>query len=347
MPDNTALTMTTDPAGKVRPAVSATQDLPAHFGTPPAKDNTAAPAAEDKPADKSADATAETKSGDQTATTGDTTQKAETAADTAAAAAADAKPAEDDAAKREAGLKGELTKERNRRRAAEQNATQNSENLTRALKQLEEAMGKNSTLEAKAQAEADPRPLRETFDTPEAYDKALEDWSGRKAVAVAEAKGQTEKAAADKKGREDAQKAESDRLSKAWTDRQAKFAAEHADFEEVAFNDAVAITPAMSAAIIRTENGPEIAYHFGKNPEAAQRIAQIADPMLQAIEIGRLSHQLSAPKARVSRTPAPPSPIGSNAKVETNEEPSMDAYAATHRITKAREDAIKKAGLRH
>lgn len=65
------------------------------------------------------------------------------------------------------------------------------------------------------------------------------------------------------------------------------------------------ISPIMAEAISRQENGALIAYHLMKNPRENARILS-ADPLTQALEIGRIAAQVKpAPVKRVSQAPQP------------------------------------------
>ncbi len=85
------------------------------------------------------------------------------------------------------------------------------------------------------------------------------------------------------------------------------------DFREVALSEDVPITAPMAAAIAKSKQGGDIAYHLGSNLEEAHRIAQL-DPVEQVWAIKDLESKLSAAPAP-TRTPAPIVPNTSNAKV--------------------------------
>jgi hypothetical protein len=59
------------------------------------------------------------------------------------------------------------------------------------------------------------------------------------------------------------------------------------DYDQVTRNPSIAITPEMAGLIAESEFGPEVAYHLGKNPQEASRLAQLSDRQL-AREIGTL-----------------------------------------------------------
>jgi hypothetical protein len=50
----------------------------------------------------------------------------------------------------------------------------------------------------------------------------------------------------------------------------------HADFDEVAFSNDHQVSPTMRDAIVNTQDGAEIAYWLGKNPEESNRIARLS-----------------------------------------------------------------------
>src|SRR6185312_8229102 len=86
----------------------------------------------------------------------------------------------------------------------------------------------------------EPRPARDDFADPDAYDAALIEWSARQTARITAA--ETEKRladqrAADEKARADAAaKTEFDRVAATWGERRAKAIEAHPDFIEVAEN---------------------------------------------------------------------------------------------------------------
>ena len=83
-----------------------------------------------------------------------------------------------------------------------------------------------------------------------------------------------------------------------------------ADFDRVAFDPALQVTPAMAETIARAEQGPELIYHLGRNPDVARRIAGL-DALSAARELGRIEAALAAPSPRrVTAAPEPARPLG-------------------------------------
>ena len=82
----------------------------------------------------------------------------------------------------------------------------------------------------------------------------------------------------------------------------------YGDFEEI-INRPV-FTPEMQDAIFDSEQGPEIAYHLGKNEREGKRLANL--PLAQMLkEIGKLEFRFSTEpmKKQVSNAPDPINPI--------------------------------------
>lgn len=84
-----------------------------------------------------------------------------------------------------------------------------------------------------------------------------------------------------------------------------------ADYDAVSRNPNVPITPDMADLIRDSELGPELAYHFGKNPAEAAKYAVLSGKQL-AREMGRLEARLEAPKPLPKQPPAPISPVGAS-----------------------------------
>lgn len=96
-------------------------------------------------------------------------------------------------------------------------------------------------------------------------------------------------------------------VEQTWTERQQTFAKDKPDYDQVV-HDHLPISPPMAEAIKTSELGPEIAYHLGKNPDEARRIAGL-NPLAAIREIGRLEARLdtkAAPPKPASDAPPPP-----------------------------------------
>ena len=84
------------------------------------------------------------------------------------------------------------------------------------------------------------------------------------------------------------------------------------DFDQVAYNPQLRITPTMAQTIQQSEMGADVAYYLGTNPKDAERIAKLS-PFLQAKEIGKIEATLSSnpPIKKTSSAPAPFVPVAS------------------------------------
>lgn len=237
-------------------------------------------------------------------------------------------------------MKREITKARNQQRDAELRATAAEAERQRTLKLLEELSARIPEPTV-AEPAAEPRPSRQQFDTPDAYDSALEAWAGRegerRATAENSRRAQEEKAATEQKARDDAAnaqkaaaEAEITALQATWTEKRAKAVEKFPDYETVAEADDLKISVPMAHSIMQADNGPDIAYYLGQNPDEAARIAGITNVGRQLFEMGKLAAKLTAPPVRTTRAPRPLSPLnGNSAPADTSaREPSMDEWAA-------------------
>lgn len=283
MPDQLATTMETTP--KAGPPTSATSDFPQFKANPTGQ-------VDDKP-------------------------EKEDKADTAEKSAGES-PKDDKSDGTPAWLKREITIERNKRRAAEEKATQLQQDLSRALEAI------STKAEAKKVETDDPRPARHQFDDPDSYDEALINWSSRRAEQLARAEER-------QRVSQESQKAQMERTQAQWSDRRATFMADHPDFEAVAERDDLQISLPMAQAMLESEDGPAVAYYLGQNPETAARIAKL-DPIQAVREIGKIEARLSAQSEAPtpSRKPDPIKPVGSrsNAGPKSPDQETMEEYAA-------------------
>lgn len=200
------------------------------------------------------------------------------------------------------------------KRAADARADKLADSLEKAVDALSRQQQRPA---AEQQEQPDPRPSRETFADPDAYDSALVEWSARTATKLAAAEFERREA----ENREKTQREEGERRSREqfeaatarWGEARAKLMADpqYEDFAEVAEAESLTITHTMVPALLAAENGPQVLYHLGKHPAEATRIAGL-DPMRQAIEIGRISASLEQTSRPPLRKPIPAvEPVGS------------------------------------
>lgn len=341
MPDALAETMIppsgptmADLLGKVAPALSATSDLPADVPAvvkaPPTSASNEAPSKDAAvPADKPVDAK------DDSATK---TEHVEDEPDSGEQGdATDAAPVADAKAKTPRGVQKRLDELTAQRAAAEQRAVEADKRAAEAIELANRLSREKSEKEA-AIAAAEPRPTRDKFDDPDKYDAALIDWSARQTARSTEA--QIEKRRAEERQADELRQQKQDQSTrqKEWGQKREKALQEMPDYAEVAERSDLVITTSMAEVILADDHGPKIAYHLGKNPEEASRIASLS-PHQQAYEIGKIAALVSRPvRAEVSKAPPPIKPAGTRAGAVTKgpAEMSMEEYAA-HRNAQLRQ----------
>jgi len=257
-------------------------------------------------------------------------------------------------------MKAEITKERNRRREAETAAKTASEERAATAKQLSDALEALKAREAPKEPEPapiveSPRPTRADFDTPEAYDAAVDTWATGRAEAAAKraeadlaAKSEADRSAKEKADADAVAAAEVTKLSETWKAKREKAMESMPDYVEVAENTELKIDVPMAHSAIQAENGTEMLYYLGKNPEEAARIAGLS-PAGQIFEMGKLSWALAqGHKVEVSRAPPPIAPLQSSRETvnDGNREESMEEVA--QRVSR-REAAARSPlwGTRH
>jgi len=121
-------------------------------------------------------------------------------------------------------------------------------------------------------------------------------------------------------------------LAESWNEKLQRGVQAHTDFDVVARNPDLPVSPVMGEAIQSSDNGEEVLYHLGKNPEQAMRIAGMSEAQ-QIIEIGRLSGRLEGQSAapaqggnKVSAAPTPTTPTRGTGSSPTKD-PSKMSFA--------------------
>lgn len=236
------------------------------------------------------------------------------------------------------------------RKAAEKRADDLAASLDKALAAVE-TLTKAKAEPAKVE-EADPRPKREAFDNPDAYDEALIEWTSKTTAKTVRAEIEKDRLQAEEKATKDTaeerQRQANEATVKSYADRVKKVTEEFPDYAEVVDREDLQISVPMAHTILNIYNGPALAYHLGKNPEEASRIfamvipgqfypqghpqagQPVPDAQRQVFALGQVAASLTKPKVAVSQTPAPIKPVGARqAAVEKSpDEMTMDEYGA-------------------
>lgn len=196
-------------------------------------------------------------------------------------------------------------------------------------------------------AKDDPAPTLEQFEyDPAKYARAQNEWMQRqidKGINKAVEQIQVQQSSAQLRANFQA-KAEEFKKSKP-------------DFDLVLSNPTLPTLHKDAAAeVIKSTNGPALAYHLAKNPDLAARIARM-DALQQVMALGRIEAQITAeaqapapkaptpPKTRtVTNAPPPPKPVESGTSVSTKPENlmSMDEWVARDRERKLAEKEARR-----
>lgn len=167
------------------------------------------------------------------------------------------------------------------------------EQLTRE-RRAAEAFAARSMAEAAALRERLQQPGRpQDYSAPEDYTRAVAEHAVREVGADILARQANQ-------AREIAARASQD----AWAEATATFRRKAPDFDAVAHNPDLPVTPVMADAIRDSSRGAEIAYYLGKNPAEAAQIATLS-PVSQATAIARLEGRIGSSATPISRAPQP------------------------------------------
>lgn len=133
------------------------------------------------------------------------------------------------------------------------------------------------------------------------------------------------------------QAAERQIVDQSWQQQVVEARAKYADFDQVALDNSVPITPAVADLIKTSDAAADVAYHLGRNKALAAEIAKLP-PIEAARAIGRIEASLTAPKPRTStNAPQPINPVKGNATgTKDPEKMSMAEYIAGRRAGKIR-----------
>lgn len=145
----------------------------------------------------------------------------------------------------------------------------------------------------------DGPPQRDQFESYEDYLEARAEWKVEEKLREREARVAKEREA-------EQAKAYTERIEANWNERLESARQRYRDFDEVVLsNDELPVTPAMGEAIKASDVGADVAYHLGKHPKEAARIAAL-DPVSQIFEMGKLAARISTKP--VSNAPPPLEP---------------------------------------
>ena len=236
----------------------------------------------------------------------------------------ESQPAEVDADEADAAEKSKSAERRERRKAAQEalkaSEAEANERARAAQEQLERV---------RKAAQGLKRPTQADYPDYEEYQAALGAWANvtaldQRELQRLEAEAQREQAAVEAvKQRKQAEVAQN------WEAQMADARVKYPDFDAVALNDSVPITPEIAQFIADSDVGTDIAYAIGKDHSIATKMHGLS-PVEMARAFGRLEAQLSAPKPKTTSTaPEPINPVRGKATVTRDpEKMSIAEYKA-------------------
>ena len=145
------------------------------------------------------------------------------------------------------------------------------------------------------------------------YLEKLTDWKAERAVEKALQKDRDAREQAEQEKRE---KEEDERYEQNVAEGKKKYE----DFEEVAIDNGLTYTDAMTQAIVGSEIFVELAYHLGGNPDEVERIAALT-PVSQIREIGRIEERLQAKPPEKDKDKSPSDDKSGKKRTTTATEP--------------------------
>lgn len=227
--------------------------------------------------------------------------------------------------------------------APEVTETEDKPVKTFTQEELDAAIGKRLAREqrkwereqqAKLASQAAPKaavepPSADQFQSPEAYAEALAEQKAEELIRRREAERQRSE------------------ILESYHEKEEEIRAKYEDFEQVAYNPNLPITPIMAESIQASDAGPEVAYFLGTNPKEAERISRLS-PVLQAKEIGKIEAKLAAnpPVKKTTSAPAPISPVTAKSSgqpaYDTTDPRSIKTMSTSEWIEAERQRQIKK-----
>lgn len=166
-------------------------------------------------------------------------------------------------------------------------------------------------------SEAAGKPNPDDYAEVSDYYEALAEWKYEKKQAEAAEKSRVEKQKSDYNSQLSNFRAKSQEL-----------ATKHADFNEVLEDiDDVVITPGLQAALLSSDNGPELLYELGKNRAEMERINGLSYGKIER-ELGKFESRLAKPsevknETKTTQAPAPLKTVGSGSLGSTKDPNEM------------------------
>lgn len=168
-------------------------------------------------------------------------------------------------------------------------------------------------------AVTDNEPTRDQFENYEDYVEARATWRAEQKAAELVDKRLRDRDESDLRSKETQQ---TQAISNQWTKREEAYSDANPDYEDLVApfvqEEMQQIDASARRAIVESDLGPNILHYLAKNPDEAERIAELS-PLRQVAEIGKLEVIVSKPQPKkASNAPEPITPVGTKAKVDVD-----------------------------
>jgi hypothetical protein len=198
-------------------------------------------------------------------------------------------------------------------------------------------------LEAQPKPSQEVGPQRDQFENLEDYLKAV---SKHEAAQLIDGRLKTEREERAKQESSSRANASEERVEKDWVERETVFLASTNDYGKVvaafvdemkAADSEVALSDGARRCILESDVGPQLLYHLAKNPDEAERIADLS-PVRQVAELGKLEAKMAPTTRKSSNAPAPIKPVSSGRSTSPglSDNDSQSEYEAKRKSQGAR-----------
>ena len=208
--------------------------------------------------------------------------------------------------------------------------TRQREDAERRAERLLAIIESQKQPEAQAPSEL-VRPSRDDYSDPAQYEDAFMAYAVENAKLTAKKEVESMTRAAKEQAERNDMENRVRAAQESYAQRVKATKAKYADFSEVAESPDVQIPRDVAHAILAAEDGPELQYYLGKNPDEATRLMSL--PVhLQLVELGKISTKLATPASKPALSNAPPPPKAlkpgpAEVPIDPSNE-SMEAYVA-------------------
>ena len=222
----------------------------------------------------------------------------------------------------------ETQKRRERRKAQEQRLVDEKATADAKARDLEQRLTR-----VQAAAAGHQEPKEADYTDIGAYWAAMGAFNYARTVAqsaVAEVSAEAEQA---KEASKRIEAAHQQGRQEAFADAEKDARTRYADYDAVAKNPSVMITPGLAQMILGSDQPADLAYHLGKNPDMARSLSMMP-PQAAAFELGKIAAGLQIPQPKIaSNAPAPINPVRPGGTAAKRAEDMSTAEFAALRAT--------------